>query len=43
MTVFSLQVLQQQTEAISRLCNVMKRDFRDLEIIMAEDAQMVKE
>ncbi|XP_022874718.1 nuclear pore complex protein NUP54-like [Olea europaea var. sylvestris] len=37
------EVLQQQTEAISRLCNVMKRDFRDLEIIMAEDAQMVKE
>ncbi|XP_050375168.1 nuclear pore complex protein NUP54 [Argentina anserina] len=31
------EVLQQQTEAISRLGNVLKRDIRDLEIIMAEE------
>ncbi|KAK2969282.1 hypothetical protein RJ640_030823 [Escallonia rubra] len=33
------EVLQQQTEAISRLANVLKRDTRDMEIIMAEDTQ----
>ncbi|KAL6188202.1 hypothetical protein ACLB2K_039595 [Fragaria x ananassa] len=31
------EVLQQQTEAIARLGNVLKRDIRDMEIIMAED------
>lgn len=34
------QVLQQQTEAIARLGNVLKRDIRDMEIIMAEDTDM---
>lgn len=34
------QVLQQQTEAIARLGNVLKRDVRDMEIIMAEDKEM---
>ncbi|KAE9454233.1 hypothetical protein C3L33_13866, partial [Rhododendron williamsianum] len=33
-------VLQQQTEAIARLGNVLKRDLRDTEIIMAEDTEM---
>ncbi|KAF5443537.1 hypothetical protein F2P56_036085 [Juglans regia] len=33
------EVLQQQTEAIARLGNVLKRDIRDMEIIMAEDTQ----
>ncbi|KAJ4972996.1 hypothetical protein NE237_006170 [Protea cynaroides] len=34
------EVLQQQTEAIARLGNVLKRDVRDMEIIMAEDSGM---
>lgn len=34
------EVLQQQTEAVARLGNVLKRDIRDMEIIMAEDTQM---
>ncbi|GLT48044.1 hypothetical protein SLA2020_216860 [Shorea laevis] len=34
------EVLQQQTEAIARLGNVLKRDIRDMEIIMAEDTGM---
>ncbi|OMO60470.1 Nucleoporin Nup54/Nup57/Nup44 [Corchorus capsularis] len=34
------EVLQQQTEAIARLGNVLKRDIRDMEIIMAEDTEM---
>lgn len=34
------EVLQQQTEAIGRLGNVLKRDMRDLEIIMAEETEM---
>lgn len=34
------QVLQQQTEAIARLGIVLKRDVRDMEIIMAEDKEM---
>lgn len=34
------EVLQQQTEAIARLGNVLKRDVRDMEIIMAEDKEM---
>ncbi|CAB4294561.1 unnamed protein product [Prunus armeniaca] len=33
------EVLQQQTEAIARLGNVLKRDIRDMEIIMAEETQ----
>ena len=32
------QVLQQQTEAIARLGSVLKRDIRDMEIMMAEDS-----
>ncbi|KAF9673664.1 hypothetical protein SADUNF_Sadunf10G0047600 [Salix dunnii] len=31
------EVLQQQTEAIARLGNVLKRDIRDMEIMMAEE------
>ncbi|KAL0357779.1 UNVERIFIED_CONTAM: Nuclear pore complex protein [Sesamum calycinum] len=34
------EVLQRQTEAIARLGNVLKRDMRDTEIIMAEDTEM---
>ncbi|KAK9063517.1 hypothetical protein SSX86_017387 [Deinandra increscens subsp. villosa] len=34
------EVLQKQTEAVARLGNVLKRDIRDMEIIMAEDTQM---
>ncbi|XP_050205268.1 nuclear pore complex protein NUP54 [Mercurialis annua] len=34
------EVLQQQTEAIARLGSVLKRDMRDMEIIMAEDTEM---
>ncbi|KAL2247141.1 UNVERIFIED_CONTAM: Nuclear pore complex protein NUP54 [Sesamum indicum] len=34
------EVLQRQTEAIARLENVLKRDMRDMEIIMAEDREM---
>ncbi|XP_059445136.1 nuclear pore complex protein NUP54 [Corylus avellana] len=34
------EVLQQQTEAIARLGNVLKRDARDMEIIMAEDTHL---
>ncbi|KAM0984363.1 hypothetical protein ACFX14_011925 [Malus domestica] len=33
------EVLQQQTEAIARLGNVLKRDIRDMEIIMSEDTE----
>lgn len=36
------QVLQQQTEAIARLGNVLKRDARDMEIIMSEDTEMTE-
>ncbi|KAL7171750.1 hypothetical protein ACSBR2_036420 [Camellia fascicularis] len=36
------EVLQQQTEAIARLGNVLKRDIRDTEIIMAEDKEMTE-
>lgn len=36
------QVLQQQTEAIARLGNVLKRDIRDVEIIMAEETEMME-
>ncbi|XP_011013476.1 PREDICTED: nuclear pore complex protein NUP54-like isoform X1 [Populus euphratica] len=34
------EVLQQQTEAIARLGNVLKRDNRDMEIMMAEGTEM---
>ncbi|KAL9678024.1 hypothetical protein QQ045_015862 [Rhodiola kirilowii] len=34
------EVLQQQTEAIARLGSVLKRDIRDVEIIMSEDRDM---
>ncbi|KAJ4834052.1 Nuclear pore complex protein Nup54 [Turnera subulata] len=34
------EVLQQQTEAIARLGNLLKRDARDMEIMMAEDTEM---
>nr|XP_016478480.1 PREDICTED: nuclear pore complex protein NUP54-like [Nicotiana tabacum] len=37
------EVLQQQTEAIARLGNVLKRDIRDVEIIMAEETEMVED
>ncbi|KAL5762405.1 hypothetical protein ACOSP7_018669 [Xanthoceras sorbifolium] len=37
------EVLQQQTEAIARLGNVLKRDVRDMEIIMAEDTEMAED
>lgn len=37
------EVLQQQTEAIARLGNVLKRDSRDMEIIMSEDTEMVED
>ncbi|KAK4777821.1 hypothetical protein SAY87_018008 [Trapa incisa] len=36
------EVLQQQTEAIARLGTVLKRDIRDMEIIMAEDTDMAE-
>ncbi|XP_019200369.1 PREDICTED: nuclear pore complex protein NUP54 [Ipomoea nil] len=36
------EVLQQQTEAIARLGNVLKRDMRDMEIIMAEETEMIE-
>uniref|UniRef100_J3MK48 Nucleoporin Nup54 alpha-helical domain-containing protein n=1 Tax=Oryza brachyantha TaxID=4533 RepID=J3MK48_ORYBR len=35
-----LEALQQQTEAVAKLGNVMKRDTRDLEIILSEDTDM---
>ncbi|KAK6160391.1 hypothetical protein DH2020_003772 [Rehmannia glutinosa] len=37
------EVLQRQTEAIARLGNVLKRDMRDMEIIMTEDAAMTED
>nr|XP_010929771.1 nuclear pore complex protein NUP54 [Elaeis guineensis] len=37
------EVLQQQTEAIARLGIVMKRDTRDMEIIMSEGTDMVED
>ncbi|KAF3622382.1 Nuclear pore complex protein NUP54 [Capsicum chinense] len=36
------EVLQQQTEAIARLGNVLKRDIRDVEIIMSEEIEMME-
>ncbi|CAK9137336.1 unnamed protein product [Ilex paraguariensis] len=35
-------VLQHQTAAIARLGNVLKRDFRDMEIIMAEEIELAE-
>ncbi|PKA61264.1 hypothetical protein AXF42_Ash006161 [Apostasia shenzhenica] len=37
------EVLQQQTEAIARLGNVLKRDTRDMEIIMSEGNDKIEE
>lgn len=37
------EVVQQQTEAIARLGSVLKRDIRDMEIIMAEDTEMTED
>ncbi|XP_058103292.1 nuclear pore complex protein NUP54 [Magnolia sinica] len=37
------EVLQQQTEAIARLGNVLKRDVRDMEIIMSEDTELAED
>lgn len=37
------EVLQQQTEAIARLGTLFKRDIRDMEIIMAEEADMLQD
>lgn len=37
------EVLQQQTEAIARLGVVLKRDTRDMEIIMSEGTDMVED
>lgn len=38
-----VQVLQQQTQAIARVGNVLKRDVRDMEIMMAEDREMTED
>jgi nuclear pore complex protein Nup54 len=38
-----LEALQQQTEAVAKLGNVMKRDTRDLEIIPSEDTDMAED
>uniref|UniRef100_A0A0E0IUG9 Nucleoporin Nup54 alpha-helical domain-containing protein n=1 Tax=Oryza nivara TaxID=4536 RepID=A0A0E0IUG9_ORYNI len=38
-----LEALQQQTEAVAKLGNVMKRDTRDLEIILSEDTDMAED
>ncbi|CAD5182611.1 unnamed protein product [Musa acuminata subsp. malaccensis] len=37
------EVLQQETEAIARLGNVLKRDMRDLEIIMSEGTDTLED
>ncbi|KAF8097235.1 hypothetical protein N665_0292s0015 [Sinapis alba] len=37
------EVLQQETEAIGRLGNVLKRDMRDMEIMVAEDTEMTED
>ncbi|CAM0877322.1 unnamed protein product [Alopecurus aequalis] len=38
-----LETLQQQTEAVSKLGNVLKRDTRDVEIVLSEDTDMAEE
>lgn len=35
-----LEALQQQTEAVAKLGNVLKRDTRDVEIVLSEDTDM---
>ncbi|VVA92420.1 unnamed protein product [Arabis nemorensis] len=37
------EVLQQETEAIGRLGSVLKRDMRDMEIMVAEDTEMTQD
>ncbi|KAG0459825.1 hypothetical protein HPP92_022953 [Vanilla planifolia] len=37
------EILQQQTEAIARLGNVLKRDTRDMEIIMLEGSNLLED
>jgi nuclear pore complex protein Nup54 len=37
------QALQQQTEAVAKLGNVLKRDTRDVEIVLSEDVDMVED
>jgi nuclear pore complex protein Nup54 len=37
------EVLQQETEAVGRLGNVLKRDLRDTEIMVAEDTEMTQD
>ncbi|XP_023644642.1 nuclear pore complex protein NUP54 [Capsella rubella] len=37
------EVLQQETEAIGRLGNVLKRDMRDVEIMVSEDTEMTQD
>ncbi|XP_062189726.1 nuclear pore complex protein NUP54-like isoform X1 [Phragmites australis] len=38
-----LEALQQQTEAVAKLGNVLKRDIRDLEIMQSEDNDMAED
>ncbi|KAK1617413.1 hypothetical protein QYE76_022930 [Lolium multiflorum] len=38
-----LEALQQQTEAVAKLGNVLKRDTRDVEIVLSEDIDMVED
>jgi nuclear pore complex protein Nup54 len=35
--------LQQQTEAVAKLGNVLKRDTRDVEIVLSEDTDMAED
>lgn len=37
------QALQQQTEAVAKLGNVLKRDTRDVEIVLSEDTDMAED
>ncbi|CAH2034024.1 unnamed protein product [Thlaspi arvense] len=37
------EVLQHETEAIGRLGNVLKRDMRDMEIMVSEDTEMTQD
>ena len=37
------QVPQQETEALGRLGNVLKRDMRDIEIMVSEDTEMTQQ
>ncbi|XP_074263735.1 nuclear pore complex protein NUP54-like [Silene latifolia] len=37
------EVLQQQTDAMARVGNVLKRDIQDMEIIMSEDGEMIED